>query len=62
LRHLYHAGEILAAHLHTLHNLYYYHRLMESCRQAIQEGCFGRLQATWSSRNLAMSEEEDSQS
>lgn len=62
LRHLYHAGEILAAHLHTLHNLYYYHRLMESCRQAIRRGCFGRMQATWSSGNSEMSEEEDSQS
>ncbi|MFQ5902535.1 MAG: tRNA guanosine(34) transglycosylase Tgt [Candidatus Binatia bacterium] len=37
LRHLYLAGEILAAQLHTLHNLYFYHRLMEKCRQAIRE-------------------------
>lgn len=40
LRHLYHAGEILAAHLHTVHNLHYYHRLMDNCRSAIREGNF----------------------
>lgn len=37
LRHLYLAGEILAAQLHTLHNLYFYQRLMERCRQVIRE-------------------------
>ena len=38
MRHLYMAGEILAAQLHSLHNLYFYHRLMERCRQAIRDG------------------------
>jgi len=38
LRHLYMAGEILSAQLNTLHNLYFYHRLMERCREAIREG------------------------
>jgi queuine tRNA-ribosyltransferase len=38
LRHLYTAGEILSAQLNSLHNLYFYHRLMESCREAIREG------------------------
>jgi queuine tRNA-ribosyltransferase len=37
LRHLYMAGEILAAQLHSMHNLHFYHRLMESLRQAIRE-------------------------
>ncbi len=37
LRHLYQAGEILAARLHSLHNLYFYQRLMERFRQAIRE-------------------------
>jgi queuine tRNA-ribosyltransferase len=37
LRHLHQAGEILAAHLMTLHNLAFYHRLMESLRNAIRE-------------------------
>lgn len=51
LRHLYHAGEILAAQLHTLHNLYYYQALMESCRRAILEGAF----EGWASRLLSQS-------
>jgi queuine tRNA-ribosyltransferase len=38
LRHLYTAGEILAAQLNSWHNLYFYHRLMERCRQAIRNG------------------------
>ncbi|TAJ87151.1 tRNA guanosine(34) transglycosylase Tgt [bacterium] len=37
LRHLYQAGEILAAQLHTIHNIYFYHRLMEKLRQLIRE-------------------------
>ena len=36
LRHLYMAGEILSAQLNTLHNLYFYHRLMDKCRKAIR--------------------------
>ena len=38
LRHLYMAGEILSSQLNSLHNLYFYHRLMEMCREAIREG------------------------
>ncbi|HWO42105.1 MAG TPA: tRNA guanosine(34) transglycosylase Tgt [Candidatus Eisenbacteria bacterium] len=38
LRHLYVAGEMLAAQLNTLHNLYFYHRLMEQCREAVRAG------------------------
>lgn len=38
LRHLYVAGEILAAQLNSLHNLYFYHRLMDKCREAIHAG------------------------
>jgi tRNA-guanine family transglycosylase len=37
LRHLYLAGEILAATLHTLHNLYFYNHLMKKLREAIRE-------------------------
>lgn len=37
LRHLYQAGEILAAQLHTIHNITFYHRLMEKLRQLIRE-------------------------
>jgi queuine tRNA-ribosyltransferase len=38
LRHLYVAGEILASQLNSLHNLYFYHRLMEACREAVRAG------------------------
>jgi queuine tRNA-ribosyltransferase len=38
LRHIYMAGEILSSQLNTLHNLYFYHRLMERCREAIRKG------------------------
>jgi queuine tRNA-ribosyltransferase len=38
LRHLYMANEILSAQLNTLHNLYFYHRLMDKCREAIGAG------------------------
>ncbi len=41
LRHLFMAGEILASQLNSLHNLYFYHRLMESCREALREGRAG---------------------
>lgn len=37
LRHLYHSGEILAAQLHTIHNVHFYHRLMDKFRQLIRE-------------------------
>jgi queuine tRNA-ribosyltransferase len=37
IRHLYKAEEILAARLATYHNLYFYHRLMEGIRHAIDE-------------------------
>jgi queuine tRNA-ribosyltransferase len=38
LRHLFMAGEILSSQLNSLHNLYFYHRLMERCREAIRTG------------------------
>ncbi len=41
LRHLYHAGEILAAQLHTIHNVHFYHRLMDKIRQLIRENRSG---------------------
>jgi queuine tRNA-ribosyltransferase len=37
LRHLFMAKELLAYRLNTIHNLYYYSRLMEEMRQAIRE-------------------------
>jgi queuine tRNA-ribosyltransferase len=38
LRHLYQSREILAARLHTLHNLHYYMELVREVRQALREG------------------------
>jgi tRNA-guanine family transglycosylase len=32
------AGEILSAQLNSLHNLYFYHRLMDKCRETIRSG------------------------
>jgi queuine tRNA-ribosyltransferase len=37
LRHLFMAKELLAYRLNTIHNLYYYNRLMDGIRRAIQE-------------------------
>jgi queuine tRNA-ribosyltransferase len=37
LRHLFMAKEILAYRLNTIHNLYYYHGLMDSIRAAVSE-------------------------
>ena len=49
LRHLYMAGEILSSQLNSLHNLYFYHRLMERCREAIRQG----RTAFWSRESTA---------
>ena len=38
LRHLDKCGEILGSRLNTIHNLYYYQRLMRELREAIAEG------------------------
>jgi queuine tRNA-ribosyltransferase len=43
LRHLFLSGEILAARLHTIHNLTYYLGLMEQVRAAIAERRFERF-------------------
>jgi queuine tRNA-ribosyltransferase len=47
LRHLYVAGEILAARLNTLHNLHYYLQLMEKIRTAIAARQFGEFRASF---------------
>ncbi len=53
LRHLYMAGEILSAQLNSLHNLYFYHRLVDKCREAI--GADGGISWTdvWPAREAA---------
>ncbi|MBW2108495.1 MAG: tRNA guanosine(34) transglycosylase Tgt [Deltaproteobacteria bacterium] len=40
LRHLFMAKEILAHRLNTIHNIYYFTKLMSQMRSAIREGCF----------------------
>jgi queuine tRNA-ribosyltransferase len=40
LRHLDKCNEILGARLNTIHNLYYYQKLMQDIRAAIEVGCF----------------------
>jgi len=41
LRHLDKCGEILGAHLNTVHNLHFYQRLMSEIRSAIESGTLG---------------------
>jgi queuine tRNA-ribosyltransferase len=50
LRHLYIAGEILAYRLLTLHNLWYYGRLMEAARSAIE----AKRYESWANATLGM--------
>ena len=50
LRHLYAAGEILAARLVTMHNLYFYNKLMEKIRQALDEGRFEDFRREYSEK------------
>ena len=45
LRHLDKCGEILGSHLNTVHNLYFYQRLMNEIRAAIEVGQFERYAA-----------------
>ena len=45
LHHLYRCGEILAARLHTWHNLYYYQSLMARIRTAIEADDYPRFMA-----------------
>ena len=55
LRHLYMSREILAYHLNTIHNLYYFVRLMRSMRDAIENDTFLRFRNNF----YAMHEEHD---
>jgi queuine tRNA-ribosyltransferase len=47
LHHLYHAEELLAYRLGTIHNLRFVLRLLEQARQAISEGTFSPFAATF---------------
>jgi queuine tRNA-ribosyltransferase len=50
LRHLFHAEEISAYILNTIHNLHFYHRLMEGARRSIEEGNFDSYRKGWLER------------
>jgi queuine tRNA-ribosyltransferase len=50
LKHLDRCGEILAARLHTIHNLHFYLSLMQSMRTAIEEQRFGAFVADFHAR------------
>ena len=43
LRHLFKAGEMLAMRMAVLHNLYFYNKLMEEIREALEEGRFEKF-------------------
>jgi queuine tRNA-ribosyltransferase len=51
LRHLDKCGEILGAHLNTVHNLYFYQRLMTEIRAAIVAGRFESYAAQFYAQN-----------
>lgn len=48
LRHLFKAEEMLAMRLAVMHNLYFYNKLMERIRQALDEGRFAQFRAQYS--------------
>ena len=45
IRHLFKAKEMLAMRLCVLHNLYFYNKLMEEIREAIDNNCFAEFKA-----------------
>jgi queuine tRNA-ribosyltransferase len=53
LRHLYVSGEILAARLHTIHNLTFYLGLMRRMREAIAQGAFAAFRESFLSEVTA---------
>ncbi|MBE6928628.1 MAG: tRNA guanosine(34) transglycosylase Tgt [Ruminococcaceae bacterium] len=48
LRHLFKAEEMLAMRLAVMHNLYFYNKLAERIRQALDKGCFAAFRAQYS--------------
>ena len=56
LRHLYMAGEILSAQLNSLHNLYFYHRLMDKCRETIRSGHAENWMRLWQAKRSSVSQ------
>ena len=50
LRHLFAAEEMLAMRLAVLHNLYFYNKLTQRIRQALDEGQFAAFRAEYSEK------------
>ena len=50
IRHLFVAEEMLAMRLAVMHNLYFYNKLMERIRQALDEGTFAQFRAEYSEK------------
>ena len=50
LRHLFKAEEMLAMRLAVMHNLYFYNKLMERIRDALDEGQFAAFRAEYSEK------------
>ncbi len=50
LRHLFKAEEMLAMRLAVMHNLYFYNKLMQRIRDAIDTGTFADFRATYSAK------------
>ena len=50
IRHLFVAEETLALRLSVMHNLYFYNKLMEKIRQALDEGRFSQFRAEYSEK------------
>jgi queuine tRNA-ribosyltransferase len=59
IRHLYKSDEILAARLATYHNLYFYQRLIESIRQAIESDGLIAFRREFLSKYSAEGDAED---
>ncbi len=62
LHHLYKAGEILGLRLNTIHNLYFLLHLMRRIREAIQEGKFIALKASFLARYVPVVDEDGQRS
>ena len=50
IRHLFVAEEMLAMRLAVMHNLYFYNKLMEKIRSALDEGCFEAFRCEYSEK------------
>ena len=50
LRHLFKADEVLALRLAVMHNLYFYNKLLEKIRNALDEGTFDEFRARYSGK------------